>query len=311
VRIRQIAFETESDRLESGVSEEAQEIAESAVSAQRGAVGFRVVKDWLPFQKHEIFRILRLPFGCMVTIRCQNLCMRRHSSKEIPFHCVAAVVPFLMAGALTAQDSGDGSGLANKEVERRLALVQEGQMLLSKGDEAYKAGKFKEASEAFAGARSAFPDAPTTAELREAATRRFILASVEYGRELSRQGDVAGAKAVIDKVLDDSVAPDDSYAIGFRAELDDPIRTNPALTKEHAADVDQVRRLLYTAQGAFDLGKFDEARNHYKEVLRIDPYNVAAEWNWLTRRSPLTSALPAITRVRNRWRWLMEHGSCP
>ena len=212
----------------------------------------------------------------MVTIRCQNLCMRRHSSKEIPFHCVAAVVPFLMAGALTAQDSGDGPGLANKELERRLALVQEGQMLLSKGDEAYKAGKFKEASEAFAGARSAFPDAAATAELREAATRRFVLASVEYGRELSRQGDVAGAKAVVDKVLDESVAPDDSYAIGFRTELDDPIRTNPALTKEHAADVDQVRRLLYTAQGAFDLGKFDEARNHYKEVLRIDPYNVAA-----------------------------------
>jgi general secretion pathway protein D len=64
--------------------------------------------------------------------------------------------------------------------------------------------------------------------------------------------------------------------LAFRAQLDDPIRSNPALNAEHAKDVDEVRRLLYTAQGAFDLGKFDEAIQHYEEVLRIDPTNSAA-----------------------------------
>jgi general secretion pathway protein D len=195
---------------------------------------------------------------------------------ELPCRCVAVMLPILMVGGLSAQVSGDGSGLADKELERRMALVQEGQMLLTKGDEAYKSGKYKEASQAYAGARNAFPDAMATAELREAATQRFILASVEYGRELSRKGDVAGAKLAVDQVLEESVAPEDPYAKAFRAELDDPIRTNPALTKEHAADVDEVRRLLYTAQGEFDLGKFDEAQNRYKDVLRIDPYNIAA-----------------------------------
>jgi general secretion pathway protein D len=195
---------------------------------------------------------------------------------KLPRRCLAIAVPVMMAGALLAQDYGKGSATSDKELERRMALVQEGQMLLLKGDESYSAGNYKEASEAYAGARNAFPDAKATADLREAATRRFALASVEYGRELLRKGDVAAAKAAVDKVLEESVSPDDPIAKPFRAQLDDPIRNNPALTKEHADNVDEVRRRLYTAQAAFDLGKFDEAQNRYKDVLRIDPYNKAA-----------------------------------
>ena len=83
-------------------------------------------------------------------------------------------------------------------------------------------------------------------------------------------------KELLDKVLAEGVAPRHAGALAFRAQLDDPIRSNPALNAEHAKDVDEVRRLLYTAQGAFDLGKFDEAIQRYEEVLRIDPTNSAA-----------------------------------
>jgi general secretion pathway protein D len=193
---------------------------------------------------------------------------------EFPCRCLAIAMTALLAGGASAEVEGDLSPMAQREIERREASVQEGQMLLLKGDEAYEAGKYREASEAFAGARDSFPNAPATAELRAAATQRYAQASVELGRELSRKGDVEGAKAVVDKAL--TAAPDDFATKAFRTELDDPIRTNPALTKEHAADVDQVRRLLYTAQGAYDLGKFDEANNRYKDVIRIDPYNAAA-----------------------------------
>ncbi|NJR42214.1 MAG: hypothetical protein HC767_05725 [Akkermansiaceae bacterium] len=99
---------------------------------------------------------------------------------------------------------------------------------------------------------------------------------MEQGRYLSRKGDVAGAKAMVDKVLGESVAPKHIGALNFRAELDDPIRTNPALTPEHAKNVDSVRRLLYTAEGAYNLGKFDQAKSTYQDVLRIDPTNTAA-----------------------------------
>ena len=195
---------------------------------------------------------------------------------EFPHRYAVLAIPILLAVAVSAQTEGGHSTLAQRELERRQASVQEAQMLLLKGDEAYQAGKFKEAMDAYAGASDAFPEAPATAELKAAATQRYAQASVEYGRELSRKGDVVEAKAVVDKVLADGVAPDDPMANTFRADLDDPIRTNPALTKEHAADIDAVRRLLYMAQGEFDLGKFDNAKKHYEEIIRVDPHNTAA-----------------------------------
>ena len=168
------------------------------------------------------------------------------------------------------------STLAASEVSRRSAAVDEAQELLRKGDEAYTAGRYAEAVEAYAGARELIPNAPVSAELRSAATERYAQAAVEHARVLSRNGDVAAAKAAVDKVLMDSVAPKHPGALAFRAQLDDPIRTNPALTKEHANEVDSVRRLLYTAEGAFNLGKFDQAKSTYEDVLRIDPTNSAA-----------------------------------
>ncbi|MCX6845553.1 MAG: type II and III secretion system protein [Verrucomicrobia bacterium] len=186
--------------------------------------------------------------------------------------CLAAC----LSGSLYAGGAGGSGDAGAREQARRAAAVQEAQELLLKGDEAYAAGKFAEAVVAFAGARELFPDAPQTAELRTAATDRYAQAAVEQGKNLSRKGDMDGAKALLDKVLAEGVAPRHAGALAFRAQLDDPIRSNPALNADHAKDVDEVRRLLYTAQGAFDLGKFDEALQRYEEVLRIDPTNSAA-----------------------------------
>ena len=168
------------------------------------------------------------------------------------------------------------SDMASREHNRRIAAVDEAQELLRKGDEAYQAGRYSEAVEAYAGARELFPDAPVSSELRRAATERYAQASVEHAKELSRKGDVPAAKAAVDKVLAEDVAPRDPVALAYRSQLDDPIRTNPALTADHAADIDAVRRLIYTAEGAYDLGKFDDANKHYTAVLRIDPTNAAA-----------------------------------
>ncbi len=182
---------------------------------------------------------------------------------------------FLIA-PITAGETRGGSSLSASETARRSVAIEEARELLQKGDEAYTAGRYTEAVVAYSGARELIPNAPVSAELRAAATERYAQASVEQARLLSRKGDVAGAKAVVDKVLDKSVAPENPGALAFRAQLDDPIRTNPALTAEHAGNVDAVRRLLYTAEGAYNLGKFDQAEAEYRNVLRIDPTNTAA-----------------------------------
>lgn len=215
-------------------------------------------------------------------------------------HPMVLALALVSSTAVFGQGYGDGSSMAQRELERRRMSLDEGQMLLEKGDEAYNAAKYEEAVAAYAAAREAFPDAPATAELRNAATLRYIQASIEHGRLLARGGDMDGAKAAVDKVLEDSVAPNDPAASVFRAELDDPIRYNPALTKQHAANVDQVRRLLYTAQGAFDLGKFDQATELYEAVLRIDPYNAAARRGMeqvSARKSPYYQSAQDHTRA--------------
>lgn len=201
----------------------------------------------------------------------ETLKPNNHFLGRAAFLAAACLIAPSMAGETRA-----GSNLAANEVSRRSAAVDEAQELLRKGDEAYTAGRYSEAVEAYAGARELIPNAPVSAELRSAATERFAQASVEQARVLSRNGDVAAAKATVDKVLIESVAPNNPGALAFRAQLDDPIRTNPALTKEHAKDIDSVRRLLYTAEGAFNLGKFDQAKSTYEDVLRIDPTNSAA-----------------------------------
>jgi Mg-chelatase subunit ChlD len=45
---------------------------------------------------------------------------------------------------------------------------------------------------------------------------------------------------------------------------------------------ENVRKGLYTGEGAFNLGKLDQAKREFEEVLRADPYNQAAR-HWLER----------------------------
>lgn len=227
-------------------------------------------------RKVQILRILRLLFPRGVGIGFQNPGML-HLFQNQPIRFYALVGIFICASPFAlSQGSKSGNSLAQEELDRRKLSLDEGQMLLEKGDKAYVASKYEEAAAAYAAARESFPEAPATEALRDAATQRYVQASIEHGRLLAKGGDMAGAKATMDKVLQESVAPSNPEALAFRAELDDPIRYNPALTKEHAADVDEVRRLLYTAQGASELGKYDQAQKTYQDVLRIDPYNSAA-----------------------------------
>ncbi len=181
-----------------------------------------------------------------------------------------------LVAPLTAGEPQRDPSTASNETLRRSAAIEQAQELLKKGDDAYTSGRYSDAAETYSAARNLIPEAPISAELRTAATERFAQASVEFARTLSRQGNVVAAKAAVDKVLAKSVAPENSGALAMRAQLDDPIRTNPALTAAHVKDIESVRRLLYTAEGAYNLGKFDESKTRYEDVLRIDSTNTAA-----------------------------------
>jgi general secretion pathway protein D len=201
----------------------------------------------------------------------------QHAHRLTPCRGRAALLATAsLIAPLAAKELPAAVAAAHREVDQRRIDIEEAKELLDQGDQAYRAKRYGDAVTAFTGARELIPEAPITNDLRNAATQRLVLAAIEHARSLSRTGDVAGAKAAVDAVLMPNVAPNDPGALAMRNQLDDPIRTNPALTKEHAADIDEVRQLLYTAEGAFNLGKYDDAKKSYEKVLLIDATNTAA-----------------------------------
>ncbi|MBK1833818.1 Amuc_1098 family type IV pilus outer membrane protein [Roseibacillus ishigakijimensis] len=183
------------------------------------------------------------------------------------------MITVVLGGLMTGLS---GQSVVQEELERRRDRVIAAEEALMMGDEAYQGSDFQAAVDSYRQAYAQMPDGDKTLQLREAARERYAQAAVQAARVMNRQGDRAGAIALVDEVLAEAVYPDYFPAQKLRAQLDDPIRTNPSATAEHGQKVDEVRRLLYQAEGAYNLGKFDESTQLYEKVLRLDPYNVAA-----------------------------------
>ncbi|MGB6222901.1 YfbK domain-containing protein [Haloferula sp.] len=74
----------------------------------------------------------------------------------------------------------------------------------------------------------------------------------------------------------DSYGDDVRMAEQSLAKEDETIRSNSASLGEVDKDLGELRRGLYEAEGAYQLGKYDQAKERYENVLRRDPSNLAA-----------------------------------
>ena len=231
---------------------------------------------------------------------------------------VAAAMP----ATITVANAGEGSGsshyspLAEREMIRRQQAVADADRLLAEGRAAYQKGDYQQAVDKFSEARNKLPDAPMLADRRAAITEHLTNASVALAQQYRRQGGkdpAKGGKGTYDDaraLLDEALVADPNNAIAKRelAYLDDPIRTNPALDYAHTQNIDKVRRGLYTAEGAYNLGKYDQAKREYEKVPTTPP--PAAVWSRSPPpRSPTT--VPPTTRpapnCSGKWTRL---GSC-
>jgi general secretion pathway protein D len=185
---------------------------------------------------------------------------------------VAAVMPVTLTVA-NAQGGGYSS-LAQKEMIRRQGSVGQSDALRDEGREAYAKGEFKLAVDRYKEALQVLPDAPAVQDRRTFLKQLLADGSSALGEQYRKLGKYEEARTLANDVL--AVDANNADAKRLNDWLDDPIRTNPALTYEHTENVNEVRRKLYTAEGAFNLGKFDEAHRVYEDVLRLDPYNKAA-----------------------------------
>jgi len=167
------------------------------------------------------------------------------------------------------------SSLAASEIVKRSESAQTAYASLKSGDDAYRSADYATAVTKYAEAIGNLPkNANATRGLRVSAIQRFAQASLVRAQELKRVGKYDEIRDLLEAV--DEVDPKNFGVSLFRKKMDDPIRTNPAMTPEHVRNVDKVRRLLYEAQGYYDLGQFDRAEMTFEDVLRIDKYNKAA-----------------------------------
>ncbi len=167
------------------------------------------------------------------------------------------------------------NSLQSSEAAARAADARDAYTLLEAGDVAYLKGDFQTAVTQYSEAVSKLPEgAKAVAGLRVSAVQRFSQASLVRAQDLMRKGDPEGARALMAGV--EAVDPSNAKVAQFRKKIDDPIRSNPSISPEHTANVDKVRRLLYEAEGYYDLAKFDHAMMTYEDVLRIDKHNKAA-----------------------------------
>jgi general secretion pathway protein D len=196
----------------------------------------------------------------------------RSSRTALALMAVASSLPATVA---LAGEGGSGlSGLAQREMVRRQDAVAKGDILLNEGRAAFAKGDYQQAVDKYKRALDGLPDAPMVSDRRQSYIAHLSDASVALAIQQRKVGKYPEARALLEGVL--AVDPNNADAKREMGYLDDPIRTNPALTYEHTQNVDKVRRGLYTAEGNYNLGKYDDAKREYSSVLRIDGYNSAA-----------------------------------
>ena len=192
----------------------------------------------------------------------------------ITLMAMASTLPSVITNAHAGEGGSGYSSLAQREMLRRQDAATEGDRLLAEGREAYAKGDYQQAVDKYTQAVQRVPNAPAFADRRQSYIDHLGDASVALSMQHRKVGKYAEARTLLEAVI--AQDPNNFEAKRELGYLDDPIRTNPALTYEHTQNVDKVRRTLYTAEGNYNLGKYDDAKREYENVLRIDPYNSAA-----------------------------------
>ncbi len=207
-------------------------------------------------------------------LNMQKTPIYRTSRTALALMAVASSTPVVISN-VSAGEGGYGlSGLAQREIVRRQDAISQADILLNEGRAAYAKGDYQQAVDKYSQALDRLPDAPMVSDRRQSYIEHLGDASVALSMQHRKVGKYTEARALLERVL--AVDPNNNDAKRELGYLDDPIRTNPALTYEHTQNVDKVRRGLYTAEGNFNLGKYDNAKREYENVIRIDPYNSAA-----------------------------------
>ena len=185
----------------------------------------------------------------------------------------------LMAGgpvAIQAGEDGDLTSIAAAEIQRREAKVGEAAMQLQEADVLLKAGKNEAALGIYSNVYQSLPEAPMAQALKDRAREGYAVSAALRAKELALEGRYKEANELLTAVSAPEVAPKHPLVLKIAKEIADTDRFPPALTPQHITNTQNVQQLLQKAASLLELGDLDKAIDTYKDVLRIDSFNVAA-----------------------------------
>lgn len=191
---------------------------------------------------------------------------------------VAAFAPMVTVTSQAGEGNfGSVPGIAEREISRRMARIEDARQAMQKGDELYAKGDHEGALAQYRAAKEIFdqlPNAPFIQDWRDLANLKFADCASQVAREKAAIGDYVAARKLLDEAL--LAVPGHKGAKLFAQQLDDPDRWPPALTPEHIENVAKVQKGLLLGASSVEIGKYDSALSQYEDVLRVDPYNTAA-----------------------------------
>lgn len=201
------------------------------------------------------------------------LAMKSFTSRSI-FLSLASTVALSVAPLASAQQS-DGVSVAATEAAQRKLDAREAMQKLQEARTAYSEGRYSEAVDYYREALKVIPKAPASEKQVKFIKDSLADALVAKGMDYRKVGRTDEAVSFMEEAM--QLSPGHKFAAHELAKTKDPVRTNPALTPQHVGNVAEVNRLLTLAYGYYDLANYDKAKETFDAVLKIDPYNTAAQ----------------------------------
>ncbi|WP_243838887.1 Amuc_1098 family type IV pilus outer membrane protein [Prosthecobacter fusiformis] len=190
---------------------------------------------------------------------------------------VALAAPMIATPAFAGEGGVSVSSIAEREIARRAARVEDARQAMERGDELFAKGEYEAALAQYRAAKEILdqlPNAPFIQDWRDLANLKFADCAIVVAREKAKIGDYVTARKLIAEAQ--LAVPGHKGAAVFARHLDDPDRWPPALTPQHVENVGKVEKMLHMAHSAMEIGDYDKANLQFEDILRIDPYNSAA-----------------------------------
>ncbi|MGZ4984853.1 MAG: Amuc_1098 family type IV pilus outer membrane protein, partial [Chthoniobacterales bacterium] len=223
-----------------------------------------------------------------------------------PFLLLASLLLVSLISPLRAQDA---QRAAEREIARRDAALPRGTEALARGKASMAQGNYVQAHEDFRVAVAYLPDAVVSGKAHDEAIEGFCKSGLKVAELRVQEGKYNEAEALCQEMLSDQYDPNCKPAMKLLASLREPGQINRTMGPKFIAKVEEVRKLLFDADGYYNSGRYDLAFKKYEQVLNLDPYNTAARRGQEKINNQKTHyGEEAYNETRSRSLWQVQKG---